>query len=45
LAAANTLSVYDACYLELALRRKLPLGCKDGPLLAAAKRNGVKLWE
>lgn len=32
LAATHTLSIYDAAYLELALRRRLPLGCKDGPL-------------
>lgn len=44
LAAVHHLSVYDAAYLELALRRKLVLGCKDGPLRAAAKRAGVSLW-
>jgi predicted nucleic acid-binding protein len=45
LASANGLSVYDAAYLELAQRRKLPLGCKDGPLRAAARQCGVSLWE
>jgi predicted nucleic acid-binding protein len=44
LATAYQLSVYDAAYLELAQRRKLVLGCKDGPLRAAAKRSGVRLW-
>jgi predicted nucleic acid-binding protein len=44
LAAAHGLSVYDAAYLELALRRGLVLGCKDGPLRRAAKRSGVRLW-
>ncbi len=44
LAVAHQLSIYDAAYLELARRRKLVLGCKDGPLLAAAKRAGVSLW-
>ena len=44
LASEYTLSVYDAAYLELALRRKLPLGCKDGPLREAAKKAGVKLY-
>jgi predicted nucleic acid-binding protein len=44
LASTHTLSVYDAAYLELARRRKLPLGCKDGPLRTAAKQAGVKLW-
>lgn len=43
LATRETLSVYDASYLELALRRNLPLGCRDGPLRAAALRHGVRL--
>jgi predicted nucleic acid-binding protein len=45
LAAAHQLSVYDAAYLELALRRRLLLGTKDGPLRTAARRAGVSLWE
>ena len=44
LAAAHQLSVYDASYLELAQRRNLVLGCKDGPLRTAARRAGVRLW-
>jgi predicted nucleic acid-binding protein len=44
LAAAHQLSVYDAAYLELAQRRNLVLGCKDGPLRTAAKRAAVRLW-
>ncbi len=44
LASVYALSVYDAAYLELAQRRNLPLGCKDGPLREAAKKCGVKLW-
>ncbi len=44
LAAAHRLSVYDAAYLELAQRRRLALGCKDGPLRTAAKHAGVSLW-
>jgi predicted nucleic acid-binding protein len=44
LASAHQLSVYDAAYLELAQRRRLVLGCKDGPLRAAAARAGVRLW-
>lgn len=43
LAARHGLSVYDAAYLELALRRKLPIACNDGSLRAAAKRARVKL--
>jgi predicted nucleic acid-binding protein len=44
LAAAHRLSVYDAAYLELAQRRTLELGCKDGPLRTAARHAGVRLW-
>jgi predicted nucleic acid-binding protein len=44
LAVAHQLSVYDAAYLELAQRRRLVLGCKDGPLRMAARRAGVSLW-
>lgn len=44
LATAHQLSVYDAAYLELTLRRRLVLGCKDGPLRAAARGAGVNLW-
>jgi predicted nucleic acid-binding protein len=45
LASAHRLSVYDAAYLELAQRRRLVLGCTDGPLRKAARRAGVSLWE
>ena len=44
LADLHQLSVYDATYLELAMRRRLPLACKDGRLRVAAKRAGVSLW-
>ena len=44
LAASHKLSVYDAAYLELAQRRTLELGCKDGPLRTAARHAGVRLW-
>ena len=44
LASDHQLSIYDAAYLELALRRKLVLGCRDGPLREAAKECGVSLW-
>ena len=43
LAADHSLSVYDAKYLELCLRKNLPLGCKDGPLREAADKCGVKV--
>jgi predicted nucleic acid-binding protein len=35
------LSAYDASYLELALRRGLPLACWDGGLKAAAEKAGL----
>jgi predicted nucleic acid-binding protein len=43
LAAKHTLSVYDAAYLELALRKRLPLASRDEPLRAAARKSGVKV--
>ena len=45
LASDHQLSVYDAAYLELAQRRQLVLGCKDGPLRTAAGQAGVDLWD
>jgi predicted nucleic acid-binding protein len=44
LAEHHQLSVYDAGYLELAMRRRLPLACNDGPLRKAAKRARIDLW-
>ncbi len=41
LARQHTLSVYDAAYLELALRRGATLASLDGPLRAIAKKLGV----
>ena len=38
------LSVYDSAYLELAKRRGLPLACKDGPLIVAARKARVAIW-
>jgi predicted nucleic acid-binding protein len=43
LAQQHDLSTYDAAYLELALRRQLPLATPDRPLIAAAQRAGVPL--
>jgi len=37
------LTVYDACYLELAQRRALPLASLDGDLRKAANACGVPL--
>ncbi len=42
LARRYHLSAYDASYLELALRRGLPLATLDQELLRAAKKAGVK---
>jgi len=42
LARRYRLSAYDASYLELALRRGLPLATLDVELLKAAKKAGVK---
>lgn len=41
LAARYRLTAYDAAYLELALRRKLPLATLDAALLAAMPQVGV----
>jgi predicted nucleic acid-binding protein len=43
LATRHGLSVYDAAYLEVALRRKVPIACQDGRLRAAAKGARVKV--
>jgi len=43
LAMQYKLSTYDAAYLELALRRRLPLATLDEALTAAAKAAGVSL--
>ena len=42
LAEKYGLTIYDAIYLELALRRSLPLATRDEALKTAAKRCGVK---
>jgi len=41
LAARHGLTTYDATYLELALRRVLPLATQDTALLAAMAASGV----
>jgi predicted nucleic acid-binding protein len=42
LAEKHGLTIYDATYLELALRRSLPLATRDEALKAAAQHCGVK---
>jgi predicted nucleic acid-binding protein len=44
LSRAHQLSAYDAAYLELAMRRGLPLASLDGPLKIAAQAVGVPLY-
>ena len=44
LARQNSLSVYDASYLALALQLKIPLATRDKSLKRAAKAVGVKLF-
>lgn len=44
LARRHGLTVYDAAYLELALRRGLELATTDHQLSRAAKASGVSLW-
>ena len=44
LARDHNLSAYDAAYLELALRRGLPLATLDDKLKAAAQAGGVPLY-
>lgn len=44
LARAHALSTYDAAYLELALRRGVPLATLDAPLRAAADAEGVQIY-
>ena len=41
LARRHRLTVYDATYLELALREPMPLATLDGALAAAARAEGV----
>lgn len=42
LAEKHGLTIYDATYLELALRRSLPLASRDETLKNAAKKCGLK---
>ena len=44
LARAEVLTAYDAAYLELALRRNLPLMTKDAELVGAARWLGVAVF-
>ncbi|MFZ2633073.1 MAG: type II toxin-antitoxin system VapC family toxin [Desulfosalsimonadaceae bacterium] len=43
LARKNQLSTYDASYLDLAMKRGLPIATLDDRLIAAAKQNDVRV--
>lgn len=43
LAATHGLTAYDATYLELALRLRLPLATRDAAMVSAARTAGVQL--
>ena len=43
LAEQHRLTAYDAAYLELAVRLRLPLATGDEALIAAAESEGVAL--
>ena len=45
LAEQYGLSVYDAAYLEVAIRRNLPLGTRDRALHSAAERSGIPRFD
>ena len=45
LANKSKLTIYDAAYLELALREKLPLATLDKDLIKAAKALDVELLQ
>ena len=45
LARKHQLSTYDASYLDLALRRQLPLATQDKALIRAAADCGVALFQ
>jgi predicted nucleic acid-binding protein len=45
LALTHGLTSYDAAYLEVALRRNLPLATLDADLVQASKNFGVTVLE
>ena len=44
LATSHGLSFYDALYVELAARRRLPLATLDTEMLRAARREGIETF-
>jgi predicted nucleic acid-binding protein len=45
LASERGLTVYDATYIELAMRKQLPLASNDAKMRQAAIGSGVGLWQ
>jgi predicted nucleic acid-binding protein len=45
LADQHGLTLYDAVYLELAIRRELPLATLDNALIEAGRRVGLPPWQ
>lgn len=45
LATKHRMSVYDATYLEIAIRQQLPLATQDKDLIRAARDVGVPLFQ
>jgi predicted nucleic acid-binding protein len=45
LAQKYNITLYDALYLELAMRLELPLASFDADLLKAARGENVRLWK
>lgn len=43
LANAHELTLYDACYLELAARKSAPIATRDAALAGAAQRIGLEV--
>jgi predicted nucleic acid-binding protein len=44
LANRHSLTVYDAAYLDLALRERLPIASLDSALIRAAEQSGVDIF-
>jgi predicted nucleic acid-binding protein len=45
IAAAHSLTVYDACYVELAQRLRAPLATLDQAFVRAAPALKLKIWK
>ena len=45
IADRHGLTVYDAAYLDLAVRERLPIASLDGALMRAAAQSGVETFQ